>query len=202
MGKSDYEYSSFMLEEKWHDVKAKGECIVSGEDLSCRDLIIEGDFILVGNLYCRDIDIKGNCTVYGSIYCCRKVNVHSDLCVRGFSNKTSLDIKGGFFFPRGDVEVGGNLVCDLQIRAGRSKIKVGEDLITRNMECENISVAGDCILYPGTIDSQKAVYVLGNVTTGFAIETPKLFCGGKYTRAFYAEKEVAEIYEDCKHWVE
>ena len=184
--------------ENRKDVKAKGECIVSGKDLACRDLIIEGDFILIGNLFCRDIDIKGNCTIYGKIYCCRKVNVQGDLCVLGVTIKTSRDIDGGFFAPNDDVEVGGNLVCDLQIRAGFYKIKVGADFITRHVECGSISVAGDCMV--GGINSEEAVYVLGDLTTDFAIEAPKVFCGGKYTREFYAEKEIAEIYEGCKHW--
>ena len=186
--------------EHHKDVKAKGECIVSGEDLVCKDLIIEGDFILVGNLLCRDIDIKGNCTIYGNIYYCRKVNVQGDLCVIADPIELLGKLNGGFFAPYGDIEVGGNLVCDSHIRAGCQKIKVGADCITRHVECESISVAGDCMVYPCGIDSEKAVYVLGDLTTGFAIEAPKVFCGGKYTREFYAEEEIAKIYEGCKHW--
>ncbi len=185
--------------EKWYDIKVQGDYVVFGKELTCRDLIVDGNFILIGNLFCNNIDIKGNCVIYGSIYACAKVQVQGDLCIYTISESRD-NINGGFFAPCENVEIGGNLICEYRIRTGSSKIKVGGDVITRDVECKAISVAGDCIVYPGTIDSDEAVYVLGDVTTGFAIESTELYCGGTYTRKFYCEKETAKIYENFKHW--
>lgn len=186
-------------EEDWVDLKNQGDCIVSGKSLICRDLIIEGDFILIGNLFCNNIDIKGSCTIYGNIYLCAKVKVQGDLCIYTTS-ETINHIEGGFFFPYGDVEIGGSLICGHRIRAGRYTIKVGGDLISRDVECKAICVAGDYISYPGTLDSDETVYVLGDITTGFAIEAKEVYCGGRYTRELYCEKETAIVHEHVKHW--
>lgn len=189
----------FVPEDRWVDLKVQSDCMVSGKDLTCRDLTVEGDFFLIGNLFCNDIDIKGNCIIYGSIYSCRKVKVQGDLCIYVTSESDDW-IEGGFFSPYGDVEVGGSLICTYRIRAGGCKIKVGGDVITRDVECKAISVAGDCNVYPGGIDADEPIYVLGDVTTAFAIETKELYCGGKYTRIFYCEKEIAIIHEHVQHW--
>ena len=187
--------------ERWYDLNVQGDYVVSGKELTCRDLIVEGNFVLIGNLFCNDIDIKGNCVIYGSINACARVQVQGDLCIYTISESTD-HINGGFFAPRENVEIGGNLICDYRIRAGKNQIKVGGDVITRDVECETISVVGDCIVYPGTVTvyPDKKVYVLGDITTGFAIEAKKVFCGGKYTRKFYCEEETTTIYENFKHW--
>lgn len=189
----------FVPEERWVDLKVQSDCMVSGKELTCRNLTVEGDFCLIGNLFCNDIDIKGNCIIYGSIYSCGKVKVQGDLCIYIISESNNW-IEGGFFSPYGDVEVGGNLICEYRIRAGGRKIKVGGDVITRDVENKAISVAGDCIVYPGGIDSDETVYVLGDITTAFTIEAKEVYCGGKYTCKFCCEKETTIIHEHVKHW--
>ena len=67
--------------EKWFDLKATGNTAISDKELLCRNLTIDGDFLLVGNLFCNDIAIKGNCTIYGSIFECTKVKVTGSLHV-------------------------------------------------------------------------------------------------------------------------
>ena len=187
--------------EKWHDIVVKGDWVVSEKNFLCRDLVVEGDFVLIGDIFCRDINIQGNCTIYGSIYSCRNVNVQGNLCTYMISEDDPMS--GGCFFPTGDVEIGENLVCDLRIRAGRQKIKVGADLLTRDVECGKLCVAGDCVLWPGTIMTLEAVYVLGNVTTGYPVCSSKVFCGGKYMRKIHWMddlEENVEIHENCENW--
>lgn len=191
--------------EKYINLKFQDDCIVFGKDLyrekslTCRNLTVDGNFFLIGDLCCNDIDIKGNCIIYGNIYSCRKVKVQGDLCIYETSESINR-IEGGCFSPFGDVEVGGNLICMYMIRAGSFEIKVGGDIITRYVECKAISVAGECNVYPGVIDASEAVYVLGDITTGFAIEAKEVYCGGKYTRLFQGEKECAIIHEYVQHW--
>ena len=183
--------------EKWCDLKVQGDYVVFGKELLCRDLVVEGDFVLVGNLFCNNIDIRGNCTIYGNIYFCQKVKVQENLCIYTISESL---LNGGFFGTYGDVEIAGDLICNFRIRASSNKIKVGGNLLTRDVECGTISVAGDCIVYPGAIYSNEAVYVLGDVVTGVNIESTGLYCGGTYTRKFYCEKENSKIHEKFKHW--
>ena len=51
----------YVPEDMWIDLEFKGNCIVSGKSITCRDLTIHGDILLIGNLFCNDIDIKGDC---------------------------------------------------------------------------------------------------------------------------------------------
>ena len=49
--------------DKWIDLKVAGDSVVSDKELLCRNLIIDGNFLLVGNLFCNDIIINGNCII-------------------------------------------------------------------------------------------------------------------------------------------
>ena len=61
--------------DKWFDLYFKDDMVVCDHELLCRNLTIDGNFILIGNLFCKDITIHGHCTIYGSVMHCEKVNV-------------------------------------------------------------------------------------------------------------------------------
>lgn len=187
--------------EKWFDLKATGDTIISDKELLCRDLIIDGDFLLVGNLFCNDIIINGNCTIYGSIFECTNVKVTGSLFV--FENPFMFSLighTGGFFATNGDVEIGEDLICDYGVRASNSKFKIGGNVMARIFDCKGISIAGDCDIYPDTLWALEPIYVLGNITTGFPIESELVFCGGKCIKKFDPNRSTALIYNNFKDW--
>lgn len=187
--------------DKWIDLKVAGDSVVSDKELLCRNLIIDGNFLLVGNLFCNDIIINGNCIIYGSIFQCTNVSVTGNLHV--FENPFIFNVNGhtgGFFAPNGDVEIGEDLICDYGVRASKSKIKVGGNVMSKIFDCKGISIAGDCDIYPDTLWALEPVYVLGNITTGFPIESELVFCGGKYTKMFDPNRITSVIYENFEDW--
>lgn len=187
--------------QKWIDLKATGDTVVSDKELLCRNLTIDGDFLLVGNLFCNDIIINGNCIIYGSIFQCTNVSVTGNLHV--FENPFIFNANshtGGFFAPNGDVEIGEDLICDYGVRAPKSRFKVAGNVMAQIFDCREISIAGDCDIYPDTLWAREPVYVLGNITTGFPIESELVFCGGKYTKMFDPNRLTAHVYENFKNW--
>ena len=185
--------------DKWFDIQVKGDWIVSDDALTCRDLTVEGNLLLIGNPFCRNINVKGNCIIYGSIYSCQRVNVQGDMYVYRTS-ESAFYKNGGLFSPSEDVEIGGDLICEQKIRARKNKIKVGGDVITKEIECGSIYVGGDILAYPGTIDSSGEVCVLGDITVGYPIDAKEVYCGGKYTCKFHWMKETTLVHEQVKQW--
>ena len=142
------EPSVYVPKEKWYDIKVQGDYMVSGKELTCRNLIVDGNFVLIGNLFCNDIDIKGDCVIYGNIYSCREVKVQGDLCILKILKSDYME--GGFLGAHGDIEVGGNLIAMYRIRAGAYEIKAGGDVITGDVECKTISIANPVFTFPNT----------------------------------------------------
>ena len=188
-------------EDKWFDIEATGDTVISDRELLCRNLTINGDFTLVGNLFCNDITINGDCTIYGSVLGCTNINITGNFYI--LENPISLRgiaQTGGFIVPRGDVQIGGDFICEYAVRASRSRFKIGGNVMSRIFDCKGISIAGDCDIYPDTLWALEPVYVLGNITTGFPIESELVFCGGKYTKMFDPNRISAVIYENFEDW--
>ena len=72
--------------------------------------------------------------------------------------------------------------------------------MSKIFDCKGISIAGDCDIYPDTLWALEPVYVLGNITTGFPIESELVFCGGKYTKMFDPNRITSVIYENFEDW--
>lgn len=186
---------------RWFDLYFKGDVLVSDYELLCRDLTIDGDFTLVGNLFCNDITINGDCTIYGSVMGCTNINITGNLYI--LENPLTLRSgaqTGGFIAPHGHVEIGGDFISEYAVRASRSRMKIGGNVVSRIFDCKEISIAGDCDIYPDTLWALEPVYVLGNIITGFPIESELLFCGGKYTKMFDPNRLTARVYENFKDW--